>query len=113
MTVERDRGRRQQVERLERRRRLLEVHSNSGHIVLNGRIVARRVRVGVRPPHRRRGMPLQASIGPTRCQTHDLWDELGRQIQFFLQRITLADVVAGRVLGRAVPLDSGQSLAAE
>lgn len=51
--------------------------------------------------------------GPTRCQTHDLWDELGRQIQFFLQRITLADVVAGRVLGRAVPLDSGQSLAAE
>jgi len=69
VTVEGDRRRRQQVERFERRRGLLEVHSNSGHIVLNGRIVARRVRVGVRPPHRRRGMPLQASIGPTRCQT--------------------------------------------
>ena len=34
--------------------------------------------------------------GPVRCQTHDLWDELGRQIQLFLQAVTLADVVAGR-----------------
>jgi len=39
-----------------------------------------------------------------RCQTHDLWDELGQQILLFLEGITLADVVAGRVLGRAVPL---------
>jgi Rrf2 family iron-sulfur cluster assembly transcriptional regulator len=39
-----------------------------------------------------------------RCQTHDLWAELGLQIQYFLQGITLADVVAGRVLGRAVPV---------
>src|SRR5579863_1810336 len=51
--------------------------------------------------------------GPRRCQTHDLWDELGRQIQLFLQGVTLADVVAGRVLGRAVPLDAGGRLAAE
>ena len=47
-----------------------------------------------------------------RCQTHDLWEELGRQIQFFLEGVTLADVVAGRVLGRAVPLADGR-LAAE
>ncbi len=48
------------------------------------------------------------------CQTHDLWDELGRQIRFFLQAITLADVVAGRVAGRAVPLATGAAkLAAE
>jgi len=39
-----------------------------------------------------------------RCQTHDLWEELGRQISLFLQGVTLADVVAGRVLGRAVAL---------
>lgn len=39
-----------------------------------------------------------------RCQTHDLWFELGRQIALFLEGITLADVVAGRVRGRAVPL---------
>jgi Rrf2 family transcriptional regulator, iron-sulfur cluster assembly transcription factor len=55
------------------------------------------------------------SEGPGRCQTHDLWDELGRQIAFFLQGVTLADVVAGRVLGRAVALPdpADQRLAAE
>jgi Rrf2 family iron-sulfur cluster assembly transcriptional regulator len=51
--------------------------------------------------------------GPERCQTHDLWDELGRQIAFFLHGVTLADVVAGRVLGRAVPPNAGRKLAAE
>ncbi len=51
--------------------------------------------------------------GPSKCQTHDLWDELGRQIQFFLQAVTLADVVDGRVRGRAAPLDDDRSLAAE
>ncbi len=40
--------------------------------------------------------------GAGRCQTHDLWDELGRQIRFFLDGVTLADVVAGQVRGRAV-----------
>ncbi|MBN8889464.1 MAG: Rrf2 family transcriptional regulator [Rhodospirillales bacterium 70-18] len=39
-----------------------------------------------------------------KCQTHDLWDELGQQIHFFLSGITLADVLEGRVLGRAVRL---------
>jgi Rrf2 family iron-sulfur cluster assembly transcriptional regulator len=42
--------------------------------------------------------------GRGRCQTHDLWEELGQQIAFFLQSITLADVVTGRVVGRAAPL---------
>jgi Rrf2 family iron-sulfur cluster assembly transcriptional regulator len=51
--------------------------------------------------------------GPTKCQTHDLWAELGRQIQMFLRGVTLADVVAGRVLGRAVALDGERRLAAE
>ena len=36
-----------------------------------------------------------------RCLTHDLWDELGRQIELFLESVTLADVVERRVLGRA------------
>ena len=36
-----------------------------------------------------------------RCLTHDLWSELGEQIRLFLSHMTLADVVAGRVLGRA------------
>jgi Rrf2 family transcriptional regulator, iron-sulfur cluster assembly transcription factor len=53
--------------------------------------------------------------GPGRCQTHDLWEELGRQILFFLEGITLADVVLGRVLGRAAPVAGAiaRKLAAE
>ena len=34
-----------------------------------------------------------------RCVTHDLWEELGRQIQIFLSAVTLDDVVNKRVLG--------------
>jgi len=37
----------------------------------------------------------------SRCLTHDLWDELGRQIQIFLSSVTIEDVVERRVLGRA------------
>ena len=37
-----------------------------------------------------------------RCQTHDLWAELGRQIGLFLGGVTLADVVLRQVRGRAV-----------
>ncbi len=39
--------------------------------------------------------------GGTRCLTHDLWVELGDQIRLFLGAMTLADVVDGRVIGRA------------
>jgi Rrf2 family iron-sulfur cluster assembly transcriptional regulator len=38
----------------------------------------------------------------SRCRTHDLWEELGRQIGLFLAAVTLADIVAGHVAGRAV-----------
>jgi len=41
-----------------------------------------------------------------RCLTHDLWDELGRQIELFLESVTLADVVERRVLGRARAADT-------
>lgn len=34
-----------------------------------------------------------------RCITHDLWEELGRQIHIYLSSVTLADVVNGQVLG--------------
>ena len=36
-----------------------------------------------------------------RCLTHDLWDELGRQIDIFMNAVTLEDVVERRVLGMA------------
>ena len=42
-----------------------------------------------------------------RCQTHDLWAELGRQIALFLGSVTLADVVLGHIRGRAVPPTRG------
>jgi Rrf2 family iron-sulfur cluster assembly transcriptional regulator len=51
-----------------------------------------------------------AGAGPEgtagRCQTHDLWFELGRQIRLFLQGVTLADVIDGKVAGRAVRVTS-------
>ncbi len=34
-----------------------------------------------------------------RCVTHDLWEELGRQIHVFLSSVSLADVVEKRILG--------------
>lgn len=37
-----------------------------------------------------------------RCLTHDLWTELGEQIRLFLEGVTLADVVEGKVIGRAL-----------
>lgn len=36
-----------------------------------------------------------------RCLTHDLWEELGRQIELFLAAVTLDDIIAGRVAGMA------------
>src|SRR6266852_3216868 len=44
-----------------------------------------------------------------RCLTHDLWEELGRQITVFLESVTLADVLERRVLGRTRPLDAADS----
>ena len=32
-----------------------------------------------------------------RCLTHDLWDELGRQIYLYLSSVSLGDVVARRI----------------
>ena len=34
-----------------------------------------------------------------RCQTHELWEELGNQIYLFLCAVTVGDVVQGRVAG--------------
>lgn len=36
-----------------------------------------------------------------RCLTHDLWEELGRQIYIFLSSVSLSDVVEHKVLGRS------------
>jgi Rrf2 family iron-sulfur cluster assembly transcriptional regulator len=41
----------------------------------------------------------------SRCQTHDLWDELSRQIYLYLSSVTLEDVVEKRILGKAQIFD--------
>jgi Rrf2 family iron-sulfur cluster assembly transcriptional regulator len=52
------------------------------------------------------GSPKGCTGTMSRCLTHDLWEELGRQIHVFLSSVTLADVVDRRVLGRARQRDS-------
>ncbi|HEV2562298.1 MAG TPA: Rrf2 family transcriptional regulator [Rhizomicrobium sp.] len=47
------------------------------------------------------GSPKGCTGTSGRCVTHDLWEELGRQIHVFLSSVSLADVVEKRVLGRA------------
>ncbi len=38
-------------------------------------------------------------VGTGRCMTHELWDELGRQIHHYLASVTLGDVVGKRLGG--------------
>jgi Rrf2 family iron-sulfur cluster assembly transcriptional regulator len=47
------------------------------------------------------GSPKGCTGTTSRCLTHDLWEELGRQIHVFLSSVSLADVVERRVLGTA------------
>jgi Rrf2 family transcriptional regulator, iron-sulfur cluster assembly transcription factor len=49
----------------------------------------------------RTGSPKGCAATGMRCVTHDLWEELGRQIHVFLSSVSLGDVVEKRVLGRA------------
>jgi hypothetical protein len=76
--MEEDLCRGEQVEWLERGRRLLEVHSNRGHIILDSNVVSRRVRVAVRPPQRGDGLSLQPPLGPTRRKTRErlIWSDV-------------------------------------
>ena len=45
------------------------------------------------------GSPKGCTGQQGRCITHDLWEELGRQIHIFLSAVTVDDVVNKRVLG--------------
>lgn len=61
------------------------------------------------------GSPVGCQGGGARCLTHDLWEELGRQIDLFLGSVTLEDVVEKRVAGIAAvnaPLDRMNPLGA-
>ncbi len=55
------------------------------------------------------GSPAGCMALAKRCETHDLWEELGRQIHLYLSAVSVADVVNKRVLGAGgnIPLDLG------
>jgi Rrf2 family iron-sulfur cluster assembly transcriptional regulator len=42
-----------------------------------------------------------------RCETHDLWEELGNQMYLYLRSVTLEDVIKQRILATcgALPVD--------
>ncbi len=48
-----------------------------------------------------------------RCLTHDLWDELGRHVEVFMNSVSLEDIIEKRVLGRAMVSDLFPMEAAE
>ncbi|MFN0042942.1 MAG: Rrf2 family transcriptional regulator [Alphaproteobacteria bacterium] len=48
------------------------------------------------------GSPRGCTSTGSRCQTHDLWEELGNHIHVFLNSVTLEDVCQRRVLGSRV-----------
>ena len=45
------------------------------------------------------GSPESCRDNAARCETHELWEELGHQIHLYLSSVTLADVRGRRVLG--------------
>ncbi len=49
------------------------------------------------------GSPSGCHANRSRCDTHDLWEELGNQIYRFLSAVTVADVINRRVLGATFP----------
>ncbi|MEI7610532.1 MAG: Rrf2 family transcriptional regulator [Rhodospirillaceae bacterium] len=50
------------------------------------------------------GTPTGCHTNRSRCDTHDLWEELGNQIHRFLSGVSVADVVNRRVMGGCRPL---------
>jgi len=55
------------------------------------------------------GQPFGCRSNRSRCQTHDLWEELGNQIYLYLNSVSIGDVMAQRILGSSsvIPSDRG------
>lgn len=58
------------------------------------------------------GSPHGCRADKARCLTHDLWEELGRQIHLFMNAVSLQDVVDGRLLGAARLFEPARSAGA-
>ena len=50
------------------------------------------------------GSPTGCHANRSRCETHDLWEELGNQIHRFLSSVSVADVINRRMLGTGLPI---------
>ena len=58
-----------------------------------------------------KGSPRGCMIGGERCLTHDLWERLGEEIEHYLARVSLEDVIEKRE--SAVPIKpDGETVAA-
>jgi Rrf2 family transcriptional regulator, iron-sulfur cluster assembly transcription factor len=55
------------------------------------------------------GQPFGCRANRSRCQTHELWEELGNQIYLYLSSVTIDDVVAQRILGTSGLISSQDS----
>jgi hypothetical protein len=49
-----------------------------------------------------KGAPKGCMAGGAQCLTHDLWEEMGRQIHGYLASVSVADVLAGKLKERAL-----------
>jgi Rrf2 family iron-sulfur cluster assembly transcriptional regulator len=47
-----------------------------------------------------KGAPKGCMAGGAKCLTHDLWEEMGRQIHGYLASVSVADVLAGKLATR-------------
>ncbi|WP_425997267.1 Rrf2 family transcriptional regulator [Caulobacter sp. DWR1-3-2b1] len=53
-----------------------------------------------------KGGPKGCMAGGERCMTHDLWEEMGRQIHGYLASVSVADVLQGRLRPQSPALGS-------
>ena len=52
-----------------------------------------------------KGGPKGCMAGGERCMTHDLWEEMGRQIHGYLASVSVADVLEGRLRPTSAALE--------
>ena len=55
-----------------------------------------------------KGAPKGCMAGGAQCLTHDLWEEMGRQIHGYLASVSVADVLNGKLRERALQAKTGQ-----
>lgn len=58
------------------------------------------------------GQPYGCRANHSRCQTHDLWEELGNQIYRYLKSVSLEDVVAQRIQSTGDTIETSELLPA-